>query len=49
MGLLRLLTTDPLAFVLVAVPLLYSIILHEVAMGGWLTGWATRLPNGQVG
>jgi len=33
MGLLRLLTHDPVAFVLIAVPLLYSVILHEVAHG----------------
>jgi len=33
MGLLRLLAEDPLAFVLVAVPLLYSVIVHEVAHG----------------
>ena len=33
MGLLRLLTQDPLAFILLAVPLLYSVILHEVAHG----------------
>ena len=33
MGLLRLLTTDPLTFVLVAIPLLFSIIIHEVAHG----------------
>ena len=50
MGLLKLLTTDPLAFVLVAVPLLYSIILHEVAHG-WVANrmgdptakWSGRL------
>lgn len=33
MGLFRLLLDNPLAFVLVAIPLLYSIILHEVAHG----------------
>lgn len=33
MGLIQLLFRDPLAFVLVAVPLLYSIILHELAHG----------------
>jgi Zn-dependent protease len=33
MGLLRLLTTDPLTFALVAIPLLFSIIIHEVAHG----------------
>ena len=33
MSLINLLTRDPLVFVLVAVPLLYSIILHELAHG----------------
>jgi Zn-dependent protease len=33
MGLLNLLLTDPLAFVLIAVPLLYAIIFHELAHG----------------
>ena len=33
MGLLQLLIQDPLTFVLLAVPLLYSIILHELAHG----------------
>ena len=33
MGLIRLLFEDPVAFALVAFPLLYSIILHEVAHG----------------
>jgi Zn-dependent protease len=33
MGLLKLLANDPLAFALVAIPLLFSIILHEVAHG----------------
>jgi len=33
MGLLRLLTQDPLTFALVAIPLLFSIIIHEVAHG----------------
>jgi Zn-dependent protease len=33
MGLLKLLTKDPLAFVLVAIPLLFSVIVHEVAHG----------------
>ena len=35
MGLLQLLIEDPLTFVLLAVPLLYSIIFHELAHG-WL-------------
>jgi Zn-dependent protease len=33
MGLLNLLIKDPLAFILIAVPLLYSVILHELAHG----------------
>jgi len=33
MGLINLLFKDPLTFVLVAIPLLYSIIIHELAHG----------------
>jgi Zn-dependent protease len=33
MGLLNLLIKDPFAFILIALPLLYSIILHELAHG----------------
>lgn len=33
MGLIRLLFQDPLTFFLVAIPLLYSIIIHELAHG----------------
>lgn len=33
MGLLNLLLEDPLAFILIAVPLLYSVIFHELAHG----------------
>jgi Zn-dependent protease len=33
MGLLHLLISDPLTFILLAVPLLYSIIIHELAHG----------------
>ncbi len=33
MGLINLLIKDPLTFVLIAVPLLYSVILHELAHG----------------
>lgn len=33
MGLLRLLVTDPLAFAILVIPLLYSVVLHEVAHG----------------
>jgi Zn-dependent protease len=50
MGLLRLLTNDPLAFALVAIPLLFSIIIHEVAhgwvayrMGDPTAKWSGRL------
>src|SRR5512136_1786904 len=50
MGLLRLLTSNPLAFVLLAVPLLYSIIIHELAhgwvayrMGDPTAKWSGRL------
>jgi Zn-dependent protease len=50
MGLLRLLTTDPLAFALVIIPLLFSVIIHEVAhgwvayrMGDPTAKWSGRL------
>ncbi len=33
MGLLKLLIKDPLAFALIAIPLLFSVIIHEVAHG----------------
>ena len=33
MGLIQLLFRDPLTFVLLAIPLLYSIIIHELAHG----------------
>lgn len=33
MGLLKLLINDPLTFILLAIPLLYSIIIHELAHG----------------
>lgn len=33
MGLLRLLLNDPLTFILISIPLLYSIIIHELAHG----------------
>ncbi len=33
MGLLRLLLNDPATFILLAIPLLYSVIIHEVAHG----------------
>jgi Zn-dependent protease len=50
MGLLKLLTNDPLAFALVAIPLLFSVIIHEVAhgwvayrMGDSTAKWSGRL------
>jgi Zn-dependent protease len=50
MGLLKLLTSDPLAFALAAIPLLFSVIIHEVAhgwvayrMGDPTAKWAGRL------
>lgn len=50
MGLLKLLTADPLAFALVAIPLLFSVIIHEVAhgwvayrMGDPTAKWSGRL------
>ena len=50
MGLLKLLTKSPLAFVLVVLPLLYSVIIHEVAhgwvaykMGDPTAKWSGRL------
>ena len=50
MGLLKLLTRDPLAFALVVIPLLFSVILHEVAhgwvafkMGDSTAKWSGRL------
>ena len=33
MGLLNLLLKDPLGFIIIAIPLLYSVILHELAHG----------------
>src|SRR4030042_451066 len=50
MGLLKLLQTDPLTFALFAIPLLFSIIIHEVAhgwvayrMGDPTAKWSGRL------
>jgi len=50
MGLLKLLTRDPLAFAFVAIPLLFSVIIHEVAhgwvaykMGDPTAKWSGRL------
>src|SRR5208337_1705746 len=50
MGLLKLLTADPLTFALIAIPLLFSVIIHEVAhgwvayrMGDPTAKWSGRL------
>src|SRR3990170_9048445 len=50
MGLFKLLTKDPLAFALVVIPLLFSVIIHEVAhgwvayrMGDPTAKWSGRL------
>jgi Zn-dependent protease len=50
MGLLKLLTRDPLSFALVVIPLLFSVIIHEVAhgwvayrMGDPTAKWSGRL------
>ena len=50
MGLLKLLAVDPLTFALVAIPLLFSVIIHEVAhgwvayrMGDATAKWSGRL------
>jgi len=56
MGLLNLLTRDPLAFALVAIPLLFSVIIHEVAhgwvayrMGDSTAKWSGRLSGSLIG
>jgi len=50
MGLLNLLISDPVTFVLLAVPLLYSIILHELAHGwvAWRMGDPTAKRSGRL-
>jgi Zn-dependent protease len=50
MGLLNLLIRDPLAFVLLAIPLLYSIIIHELAHGwvAWKMGDPTAKAMGRL-
>lgn len=50
MGLLNLLIRDPLAFVLLAIPLLYSIIIHELAHGwvAWKLGDPTAKAMGRL-
>lgn len=50
MGLVNLLFKDPLAFLLVAIPLLYSIIFHELAHGwvAWKLGDPTAKYAGRL-
>ncbi|PKN34082.1 MAG: site-2 protease family protein [Deltaproteobacteria bacterium HGW-Deltaproteobacteria-19] len=50
MGLLNLLIRDPLTFVLLAIPLLYSIIIHELAHGwvAWRMGDPTAKAMGRL-
>jgi len=50
MGLLQLLLQDPLTFVLLAVPLLYSIIIHELAHGwvAYVLGDSTAKDRGRL-
>ncbi|MDX2441033.1 MAG: hypothetical protein QNK40_10845 [Desulfobacterales bacterium] len=42
MGLLNLLFKDPLGFILIAIPLLYAIIFHELAHG-WVSTSLSKL------
>ncbi len=50
MGLLNILLNDPLAFVLIAVPLLYAIVFHELAHGwvAWRMGDPTAKHLGRL-
>jgi Zn-dependent protease len=50
MGLLNLLVKDPLTFLLLAIPLLYSIIIHELAHGGvaYIMGDSTAKYQGRL-
>ncbi len=50
MGLLNLLINDPVTFALLAVPLLYSVILHELAHGwvAWRMGDPTAKRMGRL-
>jgi Zn-dependent protease len=50
MGLLNLLLEDPLAFILLAVPLMYSVVLHELAHGwvAWRMGDPTAKLQGRL-
>jgi Zn-dependent protease len=50
MGLLNLLLKDPLGFIIIAIPLLYSIIFHELAHGwvAWRMGDPTARSLGRL-
>jgi len=50
MGLLNLLLNDPLTFVLLAIPLMYSVVLHELAHGwvAWRMGDPTAKWQGRL-
>ena len=50
MGLLNLLLKDPLGFIIIAIPLLYSIIFHELAHGwvAWRMGDSTARSLGRL-
>lgn len=50
MGLLNLLLKDPMGFILIAIPLLYSIIFHELAHGwvAWRMGDPTARSLGRL-
>jgi Zn-dependent protease len=50
MGLLNLLLKDPLTFVLLAIPLMYSVVLHELAHGwvAWRMGDPTAKWQGRL-
>jgi Zn-dependent protease len=50
MGLLNLLLNDPLAFILLAIPLMYSVVLHELAHGwvAWRMGDPTAKWQGRL-
>lgn len=50
MGLLNLLINDPLAFILLAIPLMYSVVLHELAHGwvAWRMGDPTAKMQGRL-
>lgn len=50
MGLLNLLLQDPLTFILLAIPLMYSVVLHELAHGwvAWRMGDPTAKWQGRL-